>query len=263
LKASTLVKRNPLTVEHVVFCGHTFRGLSKQRLLEATDAFTFVVTVNADFLVTAEESPRFTRLIDEGHATFDGQITLWLARCLARPRGVVFEKVSGSSFANDLLVSAATKGERVFMLGAQSEVNAAAVRQARTRFGAQVDGYSPPVFAYPGDATLNEDILRRIAAFRPHVLLVAFGSPKQEFWIDDHRVALERSGVRLAMGCGGTLDFLAGSLRRAPLLLQRFGLEGVYRLLQEPSWMRLKRLARSFRGVIIAFKKSKPTAWGH
>ncbi len=254
------MKPNHSSVEQVEFCGHIFRGLSKQRLLEATDTFTFVVTVNADFLVTAEESPRFARLIDEGHATFDGQITWWLARWLARPRGVAFEKISGSSLANDILARAAAKGERVFMLGARPEVNAAAVRQAQARFGAQVEGYSPPVFAYPGDATLNDDILRRIAAFRPQVLLVAFGSPKQEFWIEDHRTALERAGVRMAVGCGGTLDFLAGSLRRAPVFVQRCGLEGVYRLLQEPSLMRLERLARSFLGVIIALKKCKPIA---
>jgi len=244
------------TVEKVTFCGHTFRGLSKHRLLEA-EAFTFVVTVNADFLVTAEDSPRFARLIEEGHATFDGQITWWLARWLAQPRGVTFEKISGSSFSNDLLACAAAKGERVFMLGAQPDVNAAAVHQAKERFGVQVEGYSPPVFAYPGDAKLNADILRRIDAFRPQILLVAFGSPKQEFWIEDHRTMLERAGVRLAMGCGGTLDFIAGSLRRAPVFVQRCGLEGVYRLLQEPSWMRLKRLARSLLGAIIALKKSQ------
>lgn len=243
------------TFEKVNFCGHTFRGLSKQRLLEATEAFTFVVTVNADFLVTAEDSPRFARLIEEGHATFDGQITWWLARWLAQPRGVAFEKISGSSFANDLLERAAAKGERVFMLGAQPDVNAAAVNNAQARFGVRVEGYSPPVFTYPGDAMLNTEILRRIAAFRPQILLVAFGSPKQEFWIEDHRTMLEQAGVRLAMGCGGTLDFLAGSLRRAPVFVQRCGLEGVYRLLQEPSWIRLKRLVRSLLGVVIALKK--------
>jgi N-acetylglucosaminyldiphosphoundecaprenol N-acetyl-beta-D-mannosaminyltransferase len=249
------MRTGPSTVEQVVFCGHTFRGLSTRRLMESPDPFTFVVTVNADFLVTAEENPRFARLIDEGHATFDGQITWWLARWLAHPGGVHFEKISGSSFANDLLERAGARGERVFLLGARPEVNAAAVSRARARFGAEVEGYSPPVFAYPGDTALNAHILSRIAAFRPQMLLVAFGSPKQEFWIEDHRPALERAGVRLAMGCGGTLDFLAGSLRRAPVFVQSCGLEGVYRLLQEPSLMRLKRLGRSLRAIPIALRR--------
>ena len=241
------------TADAVKFAGLIFRGLHSADLFPHENEFKFIVTVNADFIVNAARDTRFKQLISSNHATFDGQVTWWLARLLGRPRGVTFEKISGSSFALELLEHAAAHGLRVFFLGASSTVNEAAVRAARARYGVDVSGYSPSFGTYPGTAQWNTQILDQLKAHAPHILLVAFGSPKQEFWIDDHRESLQDVGVRLAVGCGGTLDFLAGAVRRAPVTVQRLGLEGVYRLAMQPSWFRLKRLGRSLLVIPIAF----------
>ena len=240
----------------VKFAGLLFRGLRRADLFPHEHAFKFIVTVNADFVVNAARDARFKQLISSNHATFDGQVTWWLARLLGKPRGVAFEKISGSSFAYALLEHAAMHGLRVFFLGASSTVNEAAVHAARARYRVDVTGYSPDFTTYPGTAQWNTDILDRVKAHAPHILFVAFGSPKQEFWIDDHHRILEDAGVRLAIGCGGTLDFLAGTVRRAPVTVQRLGLEGVYRLAMQPSWFRLKRLGRSLVVIPIAFWKA-------
>jgi N-acetylglucosaminyldiphosphoundecaprenol N-acetyl-beta-D-mannosaminyltransferase len=213
-----------------------------------------VITVNADFIVSAHADPRFARIIDENCATFDGQIPFVLARRLARPRGAPIEKISGSDLVPELLEQAGRRGQRVFFLGAAAQANTAAVAAAKQRFGADVAGYSPPLANYPFPDDWREACRARIAAFKPDMVFVALGAPKQEFWMDDEKAWLAASGVQLCIGCGGSLDFLSGQIKRAPKWVQSIGMEGVYRLLTQPKWFRLKRLLRSFMVFIYIFR---------
>ena len=234
----------PRSQDEVEFAGLTFRGLHLEDVMPG-ERFKFVVTVNADLIVTSTSDARFRRIISENISTFDGQVTWWLAKLLAKPRDRTFSKISGSDVIYDLLRHTQQTGNRIFFLGASETSNSSAVRRARQEFSVAVDGYSPPSTTYPHPSGWSDEIAKRLAAFRPHVVLVALGSPRQEFWIDDNKQQLEALGVRLVIGCGGTLDFFSATLPRAPLFVQRIGLEGLYRLLKQPSWMRLKRLGRS------------------
>ena len=234
------------------FAGLTFRGLDVSDILPSGDDLKLVVTVNADFVVTSVRSARFRRIISDNYSTFDGQVTWWLAKLLGRPRGVAAAKISGASVIHDLLSFARERAWNAFFLGARSSVNEASVAIAKNKYGIEVRGYSPPFSDYPMSNTWNADVIDRILEFRPKLLFVALGSPKQEYWLDDHRETLKRAGVALAMGCGGTLDFLSGSLRRAPTWMQSAGLEGVYRLAIEPKWFRVRRLGRSALVIPIA-----------
>jgi N-acetylglucosaminyldiphosphoundecaprenol N-acetyl-beta-D-mannosaminyltransferase len=83
---------------------------------------------------------------------------------------------------------------------------------------------------------------------RPDLLFVAFGHPRQEFWIDQHRAELPAT---VAIGVGGAFDFVAGVTRRAPIWMQRLGLEWLHRLLQQPwRWRRMRALP-VFMGLVI------------
>jgi len=213
-----------------------------------------IVTVNAYFIAIAHKNERFARIINSNYATFDGKIPFLIARLLARPRNAPIEKISGSDLVPRLLQEAGSAGKRVFMLGAAPESNAIAVEIARSRYRVCAEGYSPPWKEYPFTPQWRDECRRRILAFRPHVLLVALGAPKQEFWMDDEREWLQEAGVELCIGCGGSLDFLSGKIRRAPVWVQELGLEGVYRLLVEPKWFRMKRLLASFIMFRYVFK---------
>jgi N-acetylglucosaminyldiphosphoundecaprenol N-acetyl-beta-D-mannosaminyltransferase len=236
----------------VSFGGVWFKGTRKEHILPEQGKFKFVVTANADFIVNAWSDRRLREIISKNYSTFDGQITWWLGCLLGRPRGRKIEKISGSSFAHDLLVCAAVEKQRVFFLGGEAEVNATAVSVSHAQHGVDVQGYSPEYERYPASAAWNQKILDEISSHRPHILLVALGSPKQEYWIDDNKEILAEMGVQLAIGCGGTLDFLAGRFPRAPLWIQRIGMEGVFRLFVQPSAFRLKRLMRSLLVFPIA-----------
>ena len=90
--------------------------------------------------------------------------------------------------------------------------------------------------------------MARVRAAAPHVLLVAYGSPHQEFWIARNK---ERLGVPVSMGVGGTLDYLAGRQRRAPALLQRLWLDWAFRLAAQPwRWRRMLAIPRFIWAVL-------------
>jgi N-acetylglucosaminyldiphosphoundecaprenol N-acetyl-beta-D-mannosaminyltransferase len=228
-----------------------FSGLHLSDVLRVDEQLKFIVTVNSDFVVTAQRSERFRQIICNGIATIDGQVLYWMARLFGKPRGMSIEKISGSSLAYDLMRYCAASRMRLFMLGALPDVNARAVRRASHDFRVDTMGYSPQFEAYPQSPGWNENVIARIREFSPHVVLVGLGSPKQEFWIDDQREQLAAIGVKVVIGCGGTIDFISGSISRAPPLIQKAGLEGLYRLIQEPTLARVRRLLRSCLAIPI------------
>ncbi len=106
------------------------------------------------------------------------------------------------------------------------------------------------VFAGSPRADEEEAIVARIAAARPHVLFVAYGAPAQDLWIARTQPRLQ---IPLAMGVGGSLDFIAGVRQRAPASVQRLHLEWLFRLLQEPwRWRRQLALPRFVWAVLRA-----------
>jgi N-acetylglucosaminyldiphosphoundecaprenol N-acetyl-beta-D-mannosaminyltransferase len=124
-----------------------------------------------------------------------------------------------------------------------------------------VGAYSPPF--KPLLEMDHEDILRRVREANPDLLLVAFGCPKQEKWINMH---YRGSGVPVSVGVGATIDFLAGTFRRAPVWMQKTGLEWIYRMLQEPGRL-VKRYGKDFwifgRAIIPQLVRLRPHSVPH
>lgn len=233
----------------VAIMGVPFDHLTTDQAIERIDAMIaarrphYVVTANVDFLVQAHRDVELRRILLEADLMLcDGTPLLWASRWLGNP---LPERVAGSDLAPALLRSAAEKGHRVFLLGAAEGVAAAAAE----RIGAQypklkvVGHYAPPF-----SALLEMDhaeIVRRVQAAKPDLLLVSFGCPKQEKWIAMHHRSL---GVPVAIGVGATLDFLAGRIPRAPDWMRRTGTEWLYRLALEP-----KRLYRRYADDLRTF----------
>jgi N-acetylglucosaminyldiphosphoundecaprenol N-acetyl-beta-D-mannosaminyltransferase len=189
-----------------------------------------IVTVNLDFVQLAETSAEFRRVINESDlAVLDGRPLVWLAK----HAGVDCERLTGPDLISILCELSAEHGYRLFLLGSAPGVAEDASAQMQASFpGVQICGtLSPPFAAYPFAAELENEINARILDARPDILLVAFGCPKQDFWIYDH---CRQLNVPVSIGIGGSLDFFAGRVPRAPQVLQTWGLEWLYRLRQEP-----------------------------
>jgi N-acetylglucosaminyldiphosphoundecaprenol N-acetyl-beta-D-mannosaminyltransferase len=232
-------------MEKINFMNLEFRGLTKDALLNEVAELKIVVTVNAEFIVLANEDDAFKKIICDNYSTFDGQIPYFLAR--HKFPSLTIEKISGSDFIYDICDYAKQHNKKVFLLGGYPDSNFGTVAMIWDKYGISVSGFSPDYQPYPFNEIHNRGILEKLEEFKPHFLLVGFGAKKQELWINENKIFLEQIGVRMAIGVGGTFEFASNTISRAPRWMQLSGLEGFYRLMKEPNWQRLKRLIISFK----------------
>ena len=230
LEAETPLSPSPIAMLGVPFDKVTLaETVTRVETMIASRRPHFLATANVDFVVQAVKDLELRRILAECDLVLcDGMPLVWASRFLGNP---LPERVAGSDLMPRLLVEAERKGWRVFFLGGTTEsvAKAAAQVQAQHPRLALVGAYSPPF--KPLLDMDHADILRRVQAARPDILFVAFGCPKQEKWIN---MQYRQAGVPVSIGVGATIDFLAGSVRRAPVWMQNTGLEWLFRLLQEP-----------------------------
>jgi N-acetylglucosaminyldiphosphoundecaprenol N-acetyl-beta-D-mannosaminyltransferase len=187
-----------------------------------------VVTVNVDFLRLARKDTGFQGIVNGADLVLaDGMPLVWASRRRPTPLPC---RVTGVDMMMACAQLAANRGYSIFLLGAEPGVAHKTAEVLRERFpNLRIVGtYSPP-----GSEVADHDdkSVHIVRAAKPDMLFVAFGAPKQEQWIRLHKAYLN---VPVCMGVGGSFDMLAGNVRRAPLWLQRHGLEWLYRLVQEP-----------------------------
>lgn len=167
------------------------------------------------------------------------------------------ERVTGVDLVPRLADLSAHKGYGIFLLGGKGDVAQRAAKVLEQEHpGVRVVGTYAP--SEENMARLDQsEILHRIHAAKPHILLVALGNPKQEKWIWMHR---KRLGVPVAMGVGGSFEILVGDMRRAPRWIQRCGMEWAMRLMQEPSRLS-PRYLRDFIGLGRRLPMTLIAAW--
>ncbi|MFD2264713.1 WecB/TagA/CpsF family glycosyltransferase [Lacibacterium aquatile] len=155
----------------------------------------------------------------------DGMGIVWGLRLLGRP---VPERVTGIDLMQSLLQRCAKENFKPFLLGATPDVLAdASAKLTASLPDLTLAGQHHGYFSHAEEA----EIVARIRASDADCLIVAMGSPLQELFLERHHAA---TGVPFAMMVGGSLDVIAGRFRRAPLWMQRAGLEWLARLLQDP-----------------------------
>lgn len=197
-----------------------------------------IATVNPEFIMRAQNDAAFTAVLNRADACLaDGVGVVWAARYLGDP---VPERVPGSELVYHLAERAAQEGWRLFLLGAAPGIAEQAADILVARYPAlQIAG----TYAGSPDLAENEAIVQMINASQADMLWVAYGAPKQDLWIDRNREAL--TTVRVALGVGGSLDFMTGKSIRAPRWVQKLGLEWLHRLWHEPwRWRRMLALPR-------------------
>lgn len=207
-----------------------------------------VVTVNTEFVMMAQYDTVFRTIIN--HAALvvaDGIGIVWGTRYIGMATP---ERVTGTDTLVEIAKHCANKGYRLYLLGAAPGVaEEAATRLQILAPGLQIAG------TYAGSPTAAEEdaIIERIRTAKADILCVAYGAPAQEQWIARN---LARLPVAVAMGVGGAYDFLSGRQLRAPRMMQRLGLEWLYRLYREPwRWRRMLAIPRFMLLIILKGRK--------
>lgn len=198
-----------------------------------------VVTVNPEFIMAAQSNGEFRQVLNSADLRVpDGVGLVWL--------GGFRQRVSGA----DLVTVLAKKGHRIFLLGGEVGV-AEKAGQNLAKLGAEIVGTE-------SGGVVNDlknfprDVLDSIEKAKPAILLVGFGAPKQDLFIAEYKDYL---GVPVAIGVGGTFDYLSGRVKRAPKFIQAIGLEWLWRLIGEPK--RFNRIITATIRFPVAYLVSK------
>lgn len=215
--------------------------IAKQRLRPAP----FIVTPNVDHILRIRRSKSLRELYSQAALSLaDGMPVVWAGR-LGGKR--VPERVTGADMFPALCAACAEEGLSVFILGGPPGTAEEAAKRLRLRNPKLiVHAYCPP-FGFEKDDEENRKIIDAVNEVSPGVLFVGVGSPKQELWIGQFRDQLQ-AGV--CMGIGAAIEFEAGTLKRAPRLMQETGTEWIYRLMLDPRRLS-KRYASNLRFVAV------------
>lgn len=212
---------------------------------EPRETCRYVVTPNVDHAVLLQKNERLCKSYEEAHLILaDGHPIVWASKLLRQP---LPERVPGSELVpalfNSFNESPKQRGSklRVFLLGAMPGVGAIAAANIKKQWPnvETVGVYSPPK-GFETDLEECNFILGRIALCRPDLLIVGLGAPKQEIWVNQFHKQIH---AKTALCVGATIDFLAGEQKRAPVWMQKSGVEWLHRMCSQPKRL-VKRYAK-------------------
>ncbi len=204
-----------------------------------------IVTANAEVIYKAHVEPEYLELLQKSDlVTADGSGVVLAANMLGQP---VPERVAGIDLVAEVFELAAEKNWSIYFLGAEPDVVEKAVLHTLEKYPSlQIKGYRDGYYSQEE----TEQVVSNINKLKPDILLVALGVPKQEVFIQQY---LKELDVPLSIGVGGSFDILAGTATRAPVWMQRVGLEWSYRLFKEPR--RFKRMLALPKFVLAVLKQ--------
>lgn len=260
-----------VVVMNVPFDAVTRRGaLGKVAELLEIRGQHIIVTPNPEMLLAAQKNDRFLHVLQNADLGIpDGTGIIWAASTAHLSPLCAFislftipfkknlsplpERVTGADLFMDICELAAQKEKKVFLLGAGEGIAKNVKKNLTEKIpNIQIVGRASGT-PKPED---EDNLCALINHTKPDILFVAYGAPAQELWITKNLPRLP--SVKIAMGVGGTFDYIANKRKRAPLLLQKAGLEWLYRLIQEPKrWRRIYNAIITFPIEIIRRKTRK------
>jgi len=200
-------------------------NLSLDEVLNKVDGFLednkqhYITTPNPEFLVKAQKDKEFKKILNNADLSIPDGVGLVFASLLSNEK--IKERIAGVDLMKAICKKAAKKSWPIFLFGAGPGVAEKAGEKLRRKYkGLEISENNPAIF------------------------FVALGAPKQEKWIDENLKKMPN--VKLAVGVGGSFDFISGNIKRAPQFIRLLGLEWLWRLILQP-W----RIKRILNAVII------------
>lgn len=240
----------------------------KKKLNTVNSEQLFIATPNPEMLLEAENNSHFKNVLQSTSLNLpDGNGLIWAnkfhnltknnkSKLLITLKGLIslplfifhqknsklpFNKaIHGSDLMNRICLDTELSKKRIFLVGNSSGLKSNTselVKQSLKKLNPNVN------IVGNLDSIPTEKIIEKIRLEKPEILFVAFGAPKQEIWLSENLSKLPE--VKIAIGVGGTFDFIAGIIPRAPIYMRKIGLEWLYRLYRQP-----KRIGRIINATI-------------
>lgn len=233
--------------------GSQIDAVTAEEAAELLDSFLVsgqhhVVTPNPEFVLEARRHPEFQRIINEADLAIPDGFGLVIASRFTKVK--IDRRVAGSDLVCHLLTLVAKKSLKVAVINFSDSLSSAG--EIERALPKQFPGLRIKVFEVGRQGSESPLAPGSLRSWQPALLLAALGAPKQDLWIKHNLTSFP--SVRLAMGIGGSLDFLTGKRKRSPRWMQRVGLEWLYRLFSKPTggdYHFGRRLKKIFCSVII------------
>lgn len=197
---------------------------------------SYVVTPNAQHIISLQKDKRFREIYRQAFLVVpDGVSLLWSAKFLQTPLN---GRVNGTDLFEKLCEVAQEKGLKIFFLGGRPGAAEKAKETLQQRLpGIKIVGTHCPPYGFESQEEELALINSKIKVAAPDILFVGLGAPKQEYWINDNYQEL---GVPISVGIGVSFELVANMVQRAPVWMQKWGLEWLFRLIVEPKrlWKR-------------------------
>lgn len=237
----------------ITFLGVSVDRLTMQETIDLIEAaiiekrFIHHVVINAAKVVHARNDQLLREsIVDCDIINADGQAIVWASRLLNNP---LPERVAGIDLMVNLVALAANKGYKIFLLGAKDEVLNKVVGTYESIYGSDlIAGFRNGYF----NKEEEDDLACKIAESNADMLFVAMSSPKKEIFLHKYKDVIK---IPFIMGVGGSFDVIAGKTKRAPLWMQRAGLEWFFRVVQEPRRMWKRYLLGNSEFLFLVFKE--------
>jgi N-acetylglucosaminyldiphosphoundecaprenol N-acetyl-beta-D-mannosaminyltransferase len=211
------------------------RVLQKIRGFLESDKLNQIVTVNPEFIVSARHDPEFKKVLNEAELSVADGFGLKLGAILSGQK--IAERITGVDLTWEIAKIASENNKTIFLLGGKKGIAEKTAEKLQMIYpDLKIAG------TYAGTPE-EEELYEKIIKSRADILLVAFGAPRQDKFIYKLKISnfeFRISNLRVAIGVGGTFDYICGVVPRAPKFMRSLGLEWLYRLVRQPS--RIKRI---------------------
>ncbi len=206
--------------------------ITKELVNKSGKTCKMVVSPNTEFVMNAQKDRLFFDILNEAELATPDSVGIMLGG--KRQNKPFKERIPGQSYFRKVFEVGNKEGWSIYLLGGKDDVPKITAEKLQKLYpNVKIVGYHEGYF----EEDSEEDVIDEINRLEPNVLFVALGAPKQEKWIYNHKDILK---VDVAAGQGGTFDYEAGRIMRAPKIIQKLGIEWLWRLIRQPS--RIKRM---------------------
>ncbi len=193
-----------------------------------------IVTVNPEFIIISQKNKKFKKIINNSSlATIDGSGIIWALKFM-KHKVSLDDRITGVDLTKILINLSINNNYKILFC-----LNSKGLTNNNDLFIKLKNKYKNLNFQIGDEKTA----LIKAKKFKPEIILVGFGAPKQDLWINDNFKNIPKT--KIAIGIGGTLDFLSEVIKRAPKFLKSLGLEWLWRLIQQPKLIRSKRILKA------------------
>lgn len=206
-------------------------SITKELIKNSNKSCTLVVAPNVEFIMEAQKDEEFFNILKTASLATPDSIGVIIGGKLQKKP--FKERIPGQTYLRKVFEVGEKEGWTFYLLGGEGDIPKRAKEHLESLYPkAKIVGYHEGFFTEDSE----EKVIEEINSLKPNVLFVAMGAPIQEKWIYKNKDKLK---VDIAAGQGGTFDYEAGNIKRAPVWMQKCGIEWFWRLIREP-----KRITR-------------------